>query len=168
MFLAQFLAQTRQEWNILLTEHLIRGHGFSCWLLRDPETLTNTVQIFCPCFTVNNTLSAELLSWEIEKMSTEHSLMSVGYLSSLYQIWTCFYDSLGDSNEVYGWTNQVNERDPQRNQDSEVLCLGEGLPGAGARLQGEGAQRPEEVPGPLLHLHRLFQLLILPGKYCEI
>lgn len=75
-----------------------------------------------------------------------------------------FVWSTGDPNEVHGRSHQADERDPEWNQDFEVLRLGEGLPGASSGAQREGAQSPEEVPDPLFHLHRFLQLLFFSGK----
>ena len=81
-----------------------------------------------------------------------------------YKCQNLFVCSTGDSNEVHGQSHQADEWDPERNKDPEVLCLGESLPGAGLGPQEKGAQSPEEVSDPLFHLHRILQLLFIPGK----
>lgn len=75
-----------------------------------------------------------------------------------------FVRSTGDSDEVHGQPHSADEWDPEWDKDPQVLCLGEGLPGAGLGPPEKGAEGPEEVSDPLFHLYCILQLLVIPGR----
>lgn len=71
---------------------------------------------------------------------------------------------IGTANEVQGLSHQADERDPERHQSAETICLGAQLLGAGRRHQAGRAPAAAQgcLPAGYLHLH--LGLQPLPGK----
>lgn len=71
----------------------------------------------------------------------------------------------GGSNELYGQSDQTNERDPVWCKAAQVLRLGGGFPKACRSPEGWRAGLPAEVSGSSFSVPGLLQLLLFPGWF---